>query len=562
MSCSFAGNSDVYGIGIRIGYYTQALAVWFANYFFYREAKSLRAVNNIFLFALVIAGFIYAFNARTTFAVEAFLLLQIGLCIAFVSIMETTRYSSKYMRTRKERLVMRTVVIYAGLFFNICFWWKGLDTMVPTPCENGSKGKAPTSKGTYACYIIRANLYGWMRTVMKILSLAALAWITVTNTAHDAGIVVQRFRMKDARAAFIKSVSNFNQAGELTSEFAERNIENASAQETEKPVESSLMAVKQTGETPPEEHTDHVGQGDEDQQSKDKAKPHKQGILDANQGDPLTQGENIPTQDESEKNKKPNEEIPEKEEHKTLRKVLEAEAYLNLVLSIYPKTGSHSGRKYSSTLLGGLIQLYVPTFESQCDPQTSSYKECLHTLLSATWNNKPPRNLRVSLSLHIAALGQHPAWRWPRFVDRMKHLNERMEPPDQSFLSVASDVQLSQMPFTVTAGIWTLMAAENLLVIIILIVQVELTISWNNISGLQSLATLGQLIPFVLGVGGLIKVVYGKLCLVKKGIKEASELDAHHMGEYEVAIEKYLRWKDRQIPSPASSALRTSNNCP
>lgn len=98
MQCGFAGNPDIYGLGIRLGYYTQALAVWFANYFFYRDAKSLRGANLIFILALLIALCIYAFNAETTYAIEVFLLLQIGLCMGMVSLSSGTRFSSRYMK--------------------------------------------------------------------------------------------------------------------------------------------------------------------------------------------------------------------------------------------------------------------------------------------------------------------------------------------------------------------------------------------------------------------------------------------------------------------------------
>ena len=56
MTCTFAGTSDVFGIGIRIGYYSQVLAIWFSNYFYNREISSLRATNTLFLVAVVIAG--------------------------------------------------------------------------------------------------------------------------------------------------------------------------------------------------------------------------------------------------------------------------------------------------------------------------------------------------------------------------------------------------------------------------------------------------------------------------------------------------------------------------
>jgi hypothetical protein len=42
----------------------------------------------------------------------------------------------------------------------------------------------------------------------------------------------------------------------------------------------------------------------------------------------------------------------------------------------------------------------------------------------------------------------------------------------------------------------------------VLVIGTELTIQWNGIKGVQNLSSIGQLIPFTLGVGGLIKVVY------------------------------------------------------
>jgi hypothetical protein len=42
----------------------------------------------------------------------------------------------------------------------------------------------------------------------------------------------------------------------------------------------------------------------------------------------------------------------------------------------------------------------------------------------------------------------------------------------------------------------------------ILVIGTELTIQWNYISGVQQLDSVGQLIPFCLGVGGLLKVVW------------------------------------------------------
>lgn len=47
----------------------------------------------------------------------------------------------------------------------------------------------------------------------------------------------------------------------------------------------------------------------------------------------------------------------------------------------------------------------------------------------------------------------------------------------------------------------------DLAIHIIVVVQLELTLSWNHVSGLSILRTsLGQLVPFLIGIGGLALV--------------------------------------------------------
>lgn len=84
---------------------------------------------------------------------------------------------------------------------------------------------------------------------------------------------------------------------------------------------------------------------------------------------------------------------------------------------------------------------------------------------------------------------------------------------------------------------------KNLLLIILFITQVELTIVWNHVSGLNSLTSLGQLIPFILGVGGLLKVLWSKWRLVRSGIREDFKSSCPPSTDYETAIEAYLQWK-------------------
>ena len=86
--------------------------------------------------------------------------------------------------------------------------------------------------------------------------------------------------------------------------------------------------------------------------------------------------------------------------------------------------------------------------------------------------------------------------------------------------------------------------SSSLLVIFLMILQLELTISWNNISGLSKMNTPGQLIPLILGLCGLVRVLWCKLRLVMRGIKEEMLVNSRPVDEYGRAMEKYLRWND------------------
>ena len=45
-------------------------------------------------------------------------------------------------------------------------------------------------------------------------------------------------------------------------------------------------------------------------------------------------------------------------------------------------------------------------------------------------------------------------------------------------------------------------------VMLLAIIAVELVISWNNIQGVNTILSTGQLIPFVIGIGGLVKICF------------------------------------------------------
>ena len=132
--CGFVGISDLYGLGIRIGYYTQALAIWTATFFVSHEGKVLRSVNTLFMIAMIVGLFVLSFESTTTYSVEAFLLLQIIMTTWMVGTLDITAYSSKHWKPSAVQAFFRELSAAVILGYNLWFWCFGLAEMQPTPC--------------------------------------------------------------------------------------------------------------------------------------------------------------------------------------------------------------------------------------------------------------------------------------------------------------------------------------------------------------------------------------------------------------------------------------------
>ncbi|KAL9112368.1 MAG: hypothetical protein Q9187_007776 [Circinaria calcarea] len=522
-TCGFPGNSDIYGVGIRIGYYTQALAAWHANFFFLREAKGLRAVNGLFLLALVIVVLIYAHNAQDTHAIEVFLLMQIGFCLGSVSIMDSTKYSSRYLRLSKENSIIRLVLFNFGLAYNLYFWWFGLEILQETPC------------GTYAFYFVRANLYGSMRTVMKVFAIAGLVWRTIFTTFWAMGMVIRRHRFKAARASFVRNTSSaeteqFVQVEHQTSSPVLHT--SAPKQESDGTIVALVAAARDEGD----QH--------QIQSSTQQALP------------PTIETDCSRTDHAAEEANSPPTVHPDFPQERLARptidmlvrfqKIYEAELFLEKVFFISLASPILQGEKHSLRIFGYSVQITIPRFGNQHSQSTKFFSSMTRTA-RATWaDDKNTRYIRETLSVHSKAT-ESQIYRWPFIVSRMLELKATSALPDWRAVAIASDIQLSQMPLTISTRVWVYMAVQSFLIIAILIVQIELTTIWNSIDGIQNLNTVGELVPFILGVGGLVKVVWGKWCELRKGVKEDDELERRQLTEYEMAMQKYLGWKKGKV---------------
>lgn len=514
-SCGFQGDSDIYGIGIRIGYYAQAVAVWFSNFFFFREAMTLRAVNKLFLLALMVAAFIYFVNARETYVIEAFLMLQVGIIIGLVGITERSRYGSKYIKTSKERLILRIFIVTAGSLFNVCFWWWAVEVMLPTPCNEAGMThvrrvmdpKAP-GHGTYILYIFKTDIYGWAGTLMRIKSIIAAIWTAPKVITFDVVVLVYDWRMRETRTAFVNAML----LGQPKTGFS-----HALGKEAQRTPNLKVSLEDQRQRQPgavnlPLLTSSHPSGG--------KVVPDLRQRLEKNS-----------------------------ECFRLLEEVDASFKYFEELLSIYPESTNKVGEKKPVRLCGGLIHFNIPHHENRCTDTSTPYASCLWRTFKTQFSNKPSIDLRWRLALHMAASGQHPGWRWPRLVNRMHQLSQASKPPDWRYVAVASDILLTQIPFVVTSRTWMLMATYQFCIIGALIVLVETAIAFNNVQGLNSLSTLGQLIPFIFGVGGLVKILWGKWRLLHEGIRE--EREPEHESDYEKAMALYL---ERRKPRERSIA--------
>src|SRR5436190_13179186 len=94
-TCGFVGNSDAYGLGIRLGIYFQWIASWIANQLSPEIAAELNDVNCIFLIAIFISGIVLSATPSKAHAVEILILLFILFGSVFSVLSTATMRTSK-----------------------------------------------------------------------------------------------------------------------------------------------------------------------------------------------------------------------------------------------------------------------------------------------------------------------------------------------------------------------------------------------------------------------------------------------------------------------------------
>jgi len=86
-ACTITGNSDMYGLGIRIGFYMQWYGTILASWIAPSEVPGLRFSNSLFIFATFLALLIQTIK-KTLRPIDTYitLLLTFGGCLYFVPV--------------------------------------------------------------------------------------------------------------------------------------------------------------------------------------------------------------------------------------------------------------------------------------------------------------------------------------------------------------------------------------------------------------------------------------------------------------------------------------------
>ncbi|KAL8967097.1 MAG: hypothetical protein Q9183_003070, partial [Haloplaca sp. 2 TL-2023] len=498
VSCGFVGDSDIYGIGIRIGYYSQAIAVWFANFFVFAQASALQSINGLFVFALVVGLIWLSRKPADIFAVEAWLLMQLLTATHYIGVIDHSRFSRKYQRFDPVRRIIHEATFLALWLYMAWYYWNGLDHMKGTPC------------GTYVLFfVVKTDLFGWYRLLGKILTFvcipvvlnyAAVVLATVLHHWHTRRIrspkfihnLLEELQSKQNSRRPSSCTNGPDAAHDLPhrrSYEAEQAPASTDATPGERPCLQTRLGVAL--ETCPREQSLSS--------RKQNSFPENRGYFKESDKQMLAIAISIPLplspldvapgwQQGSDEESGASCAAQTMETDGLLSSLLVADAYIDDVLADF-KPGAGCGRDHRPAIIFGLLRHLT-------ESRAYSFYD-VHEIFNTAVDH--PQYHTISTEYFNVIL----SFRTLRFP----HKN----PSSGDFRAL----------LTLAACCF-------------LIISIELTIAWNHIEGLNSIGAVGQLVPAVLGVGGIVRVAWARWkessnCRIEEqavpeGLRQAAEL--------------------------------------
>jgi hypothetical protein len=551
-TCGFEGNNDIYGIGIRIGIYAQILAVWFANYFLFAEVQVLRDSVSIFSVAILIVALIYASNSSDVYAVEAFVLLQILAWSCMMGMRAKSSYSkATFSRGSFLRRVVCEIVNLVNICLHVWFWWAGLDVMKKTPC------------GTWLMmYVVKTNLFGWARKVMMAMSLFVLLctiyWVIVEFLKPWSAYKVREKRKAFAEAIWAweesqrRSVDGEMVEGKDSNEDEENAVQDQPVQTSSRGGCSRALCARCLPTRSDLRHNRPLS-------------------LIRTRSDPLAQRTaewktfpRINSQENSNRSSRVTiQEVPSLStptpaspsladfntpEHRSdlsiIHEVYESELYIQHCVAASPYQMSTDGKPLSFPVIARSIffpKKYCSVAAAK--PPPPSWFHCqLHSYIAFLTCRFPLQAFVVYSHLRQSRVLDPlngPFQTYAAITYKSTSPTPKVLPSWTS-VSLASSLLLTSPATPKKIWLGWYYVVLDLLIHVIVILQLELTLYWNRVSGLSGLWTsVGQLIPFIIGVGGLGLVISRWVVrmwvkrVVARGGKSGWKLDVNGSGDGE-----------------------------
>lgn len=222
--CSFDGNSDMYGLGIRLGFYLQWFGVILANWLARSEVPGLRFANSVFVAATFLALIIQmAKNVQNLEVVEVYiiLLLMFGAYFALIPIYIWRLFTkcnpywdpSRYPIVNPGALYsnLNLLLLVAVLSFQLWFWFARVPVLSGEDCEQYGFLFAKIRLENTGFVVISVLLYSILTIICLVIVLIKFGCIIVEE---DGGENRRHERRKD-RAARIRTLQNLDSASRL-----------------------------------------------------------------------------------------------------------------------------------------------------------------------------------------------------------------------------------------------------------------------------------------------------------------------------------------------------------
>jgi len=518
METGFNGNGDLYGIGIRIGYYTTALSLWIGSLWAPSETYFLLPLTQTFLIALLIGIAVDSMHPAETYAIEPFICMQVAYFTHFMSYF--TPKTPNYLLWERDYWKKASIIFvgYCLHGYDIWYWWAGKAQMKTTP--------GTQTLGLFV-YFGRQDIFQWIYYPVRVYLTMAMIAFTVETCRYIGFHHLEKRMNREVPLEHLQEMAE-RWAIELGSYPNEpvvvlpndhlsppqpsRRASNASSY-TESSCYSASRVSCSGADRIISGRTSPVAAADK------KEVDYEEKVLDFGPGErgplgPRSRAEAVPTPDP--------EKPTDRDSDLVIRRTLTARLKYRLL-----------GWKQDEVVNVELDQEYHPTLERL--HYTSELLKSLQSKSSTGWRYyldswgsffqlwliALTKGLRMkvllAVILHMSSLCCMVETRIRRRNSYSTILLKVVKDPKYEALS-ADDIVLSSriiLSCTKTIPLKGKMWCGPLYIFLGTIVQLvlgtELTLQWNYIQGIQSLRTVGQLIPAAIGVGGLVKVLWTAL---------------------------------------------------